>query len=97
MNDNVLLTVNHRLFFPFRIHIMKILYNEGETSFLDVRNRLNITNGNLVSHFRFLIDEDFVTFRKEIVSHRVSTVYSITKKGREEYQKFRKLMLEVLK
>ena len=88
--------VHPRLFYPFRIHIMTILNQEGETSFIQLRNRLKITNGNLVSHFRFLIDEGYVAFRKDIQGHRVATIYSITEKGKKEYQKFRSIMLDIL-
>jgi DNA-binding MarR family transcriptional regulator len=76
---------------------MNILYQEDEISFIELRDRLIINNGNLVSHFRFLISEGFVTYRKSIDGHKVSTIYTITEKGRKEYQKLRESMIEVLK
>jgi DNA-binding MarR family transcriptional regulator len=96
MSDNSLLTVHPRLFVPFRIHIMSILNQRSEISFIELRDKLKINNGNLVSHFRFLIGEGFVAFQKNINGHKVSTIYTITEKGRREYQRFRDLMLEVL-
>jgi hypothetical protein len=57
---------------------------------------VKINNGNLVSHFRFLIGEGFVTFQKNIDGHKVSNVYTITEKGIQEDQKIRELMLEIL-
>lgn len=76
---------------------MSILNKNGEISFIELREKLKINNGNLVSHFRFLISEGFVTYRKSIDGHKVSTIYTITEKGRKEYQKLRESMLEVLK
>ena len=76
---------------------MKILYSENDITFIELKNRLHTSNGALLSHMRFLEQDGFIEFRKEIQGHRIVTIYSITKKGKEEFEKFRNLMFEVLK
>ena len=44
---------------------MKILYSQTEISFIELKNRLNTSNGNILSHIRFLEQDGFIEFRKE--------------------------------
>ena len=45
---------------------MKILLKQSEIYFQDLKNKLNLTEGNLVSHLRALENEGLVTFCKDI-------------------------------
>ena len=96
VTDSCLSELPSALFFPTRIHIMKILYIENEISFVKLRDRVKIRDGNLVSHFRYLEKEGFVTYRKTFEGRYPSTIYSITEKGRKVFQEFRSHMLKVL-
>ena len=95
--DINLTTIPQKMFFPHRILIMKILSKQSEIYFQDLKNKLNLTEGNLVSHLRALEAEGLTTFRKEINGKRVRTMNCITPKGKELYKEFCESMIEVLK
>jgi DNA-binding MarR family transcriptional regulator len=95
-SDNNLLQLPHALFFPGRIHIMKILYSEGEISYVELRKRLQIPDGSLVANFRYLEKAGFTTYRKEIRGRKTVTRYNITEKGRKAFEDFRTNMAYVL-
>ena len=92
-----LTTLPQKMFFPHRILIMKILSKQSEIYFQDLKNKLNLTEGNLVSHLRALEKEGLVTFRKEINGKKVRTINCITSKGKKLYKEFCESMIEVLK
>jgi DNA-binding HxlR family transcriptional regulator len=94
--DNILLEVPNALFVPYRIHIMKILCSEKEISFVKLRDCLQIGDGNLPSHFRYLEKQGFVKYRKEFNGRYPITIYSITEKGKQVFEKFRVTMLKAV-
>ena len=65
--DNILLESSTQLFLPFRLHIMNILFKEKEIDFVSLRNRLNISDGSLFSHTKFLEKENLLFVRKEFL------------------------------
>lgn len=95
--DNILLESSTQLFLPFRLHIMNILFKEKEIDFVSLRNRLNISDGSLFSHTKFLEKENLLFVRKEFLGRKPHTIYSITEKGKNEFTKLRERLLEVLK
>ena len=95
--DNSLLELSTQLFLPYRLHIMNILYKEKEINFVTLRNRLNISDGSLFSHIKYLENESLVSVKKEFRDRKPITLYSITEKGRDEFTKLRERLFEVLK
>jgi DNA-binding HxlR family transcriptional regulator len=95
--DINLITLPQKMFFPYRILIMKILSKESEIYFQDLKHKLNLTEGNLVSHLRALEAEGLTSFRKEVNRKRVRTINCITPKGKRLYKEFCESMIEVLK
>lgn len=87
--DNILLQSSLQLFYPYRLHMMNILYKENEIDFVTLRNRLGISDGGLQSHFRYLEKDNLVTVRKEFQGRKPHTIYSITEKGINEFTKLR--------
>ena len=84
------------LFLPERILIMKLLYEEGETSFIELRDRLVIRDGNLVSYIRKLEEFGLVRYQKIFAGRYPKTIYSLTEKGRETFEQFKEQMLNTL-
>ena len=95
--DNILLQSSTQLFYPYRLHIMSILFKETEVTFGELKKRLDISTGSLHSHFRYLEKDNLVTFRKEFRDRTATTIYSITEKGIDEFTKLRERLFEVLK
>ncbi len=95
--DNILLESSTQLFLPYRLHILNILYKENEINFVTLRNRLNITDGSLFIHLKYLEKENLITVRKEFRKRKPITIYFITEKGIDEFTKLRERLFEVLK
>jgi len=95
--DNILLQSSTQLFYPYRLHIMSILFKENEITFGELKKRLDISTGSLHSHFRYLEKDKLVTYRKEFRGRTATTIYLITEKGNDEFTKLRDRLFEVLK
>jgi DNA-binding HxlR family transcriptional regulator len=95
--DNNLLELSTQLYLPFRLHIMNILFKEKEINFVTLRNRLNISDGSLFSHLKYLQKENLLCIRKEFRDRKPITIYSITEKGIDKFTKLRERLFEVLK
>ena len=58
---------------------------------------LDVTDGNLASHLKYLEREDFVTFSKEFLDRKPNTRYSVTEKGRRAFVKHIEAIEKLLK
>ncbi|MFB6141265.1 MAG: transcriptional regulator [Halosimplex sp.] len=71
---------------PTRLQIFAYLYRHGETSFTDLTEALDVTEGNLASHIEKMEDADCVVVEKEFVDRRPQTTYELTDLGREKFE-----------
>jgi DNA-binding MarR family transcriptional regulator len=56
-----------------------------EVSFTDMRETLNMTDGNLIAHMRTLHEAGYVAVTKALQGKRTLTTYSLTKEGRKAF------------
>ncbi|MCX8095163.1 MAG: transcriptional regulator [Caldisericia bacterium] len=71
-----------------RLMILGLLLKEGEMSFTDLKESLNLTDGNLTSHLRILESNGVIEVRKTFVGRRPKTFYKFTKEGKERFIKY---------
>ncbi|WP_123537236.1 winged helix-turn-helix domain-containing protein [Halosimplex salinum] len=71
---------------PTRLQIFAYLYQHGETSFPDLKDALDVTEGNLASHIGKMEDADCVAVEKQFVDRKPQTTYELTDRGREKFQ-----------
>jgi DNA-binding MarR family transcriptional regulator len=71
---------------PTRLQIFAHLYQHGETSFPDLQEALDITEGNLASHISTMEEADCVAVEKEFVDRKPQTTYRLTDRGREKFE-----------
>lgn len=95
--DAGLLKVPAKLFHPYRILILKILYLHGYADFRQLKHDLQITDGNLASHLRTLENEGYINVYKEILGRKLRTTYELTKKGLITFEQFRSCIGKVIK
>jgi predicted ArsR family transcriptional regulator len=67
---------------PVRTRIVAYLMARGEATFVELKNSLDITDGNLEAHMKKLIGADYISSRKEGGDGRTQTLYALTKVGR---------------
>lgn len=79
-----------------RLAIMTLLAARAEWSFQDLKAQLQMSDGNLITHLRSLYKAGYVSQTKEI-DGRPQTRYSLTKGGREAYEKYLTLLEAIVK
>jgi DNA-binding MarR family transcriptional regulator len=69
-----------------RLGLMSILTVNNWVSFKDVKNILDVTDGNLASHIQALEKVSFLEIRKQFIGKKPLTTYKITKIGRKAFE-----------
>ncbi len=67
---------------PLRTQLVAFLAGAGELTFSELKQRLEVSDGNLDSHLKKLIAADYVAVRKESGFGRPQTFYELTAKGK---------------
>jgi len=70
-----------------RLGIMSVLMVNDWVDFNEMKQLLNITDGNLASHSSALEKNNYIEIKKEFVGKRPRTSYRVTQVGREAFQK----------
>ena len=69
-----------------RLGIMSALMVNEEINFNDLKDLLQITDGNLASHLKTLEENDYVKIFKGFVGKKTNTTYSVTKAGEKAFK-----------
>ena len=65
-----------------RIGLMSILIVNNWVSYKEIKNLLDVTDGNLASHIHALEKISFVEIKKQFMGKKPLTTYKVTKNGR---------------
>lgn len=76
--DGLATIYDHRV----RLAIGVLLARHGEVSFAGLKQRLELTDGNLGAHLRKLEDAACVELRRDFVARKPVTWYGLTEEGR---------------
>lgn len=71
---------------PTRLQLVPYLYRHGETGFTDLREALDVTEGNLASHLDTMEEASAVPISKGFVDRKPRTAYAVTEDGREAFE-----------
>lgn len=69
-----------------RIGIMSALVMNDELSFKEIKELLNLTDGNLASHVKTLEDNNYLVVEKSFIGRKTNTTYKITAIGRKAFE-----------
>jgi len=69
-----------------RLGIMSVLMVNEKMDFINLRDLLNVTDGNLASHLRTLEKNKYIISKKRFIKKKPNTVYSITERGHEAFK-----------
>ncbi|HMJ47646.1 MAG TPA: transcriptional regulator [Ferruginibacter sp.] len=69
-----------------KLGIMSMLVVNDRISFNEIKQLLDITDGNLASHLKSLEENDFIQVQKKFVGKKTNTMYNITKKGDKAFK-----------
>ncbi len=68
-----------------RLGIMSILMVNDRVEFSEMKEMLDITDGNLASHISALEKIEYVEVKKQFVGKKPNTSYAVTKAGKKAF------------
>ena len=69
-----------------RLGVMSILMVNEEINFNDLKQMLEVTDGNLATHLQTLEDSGFIKVHKGFIGRKTNTTYSITRAGEKAFK-----------
>lgn len=81
---------------PLRTQLVAFLAGAQEVTFTQLRQTLNVSDGNLESHLKKLIAADYVGVRKESGQGRPQTYYFLTTVGNAALQNYVLILQKLL-
>ncbi len=69
-----------------RLGIMSTLMVNDEINFNDLKQLIDVTDGNLASHMKSLEDSGYVKVNKGFIGRKTNTTYAVTKAGQKAFQ-----------
>ncbi len=69
-----------------RLGIMSALMVNDNVNFNDLKELLEITDGNLASHLKALEENNFIKVDKGFIGRKTNTTYAITKAGEKAFK-----------
>jgi len=69
-----------------RLGIMSALVVNAEVNFNELKELLDITDGNLASHLKALEENKMIKVHKGFIGRKTNTTYAITKLGEKDFK-----------
>ena len=96
MNPEPFLQLDRVIHEKGRLAIMSMLAASPELSFTELRDTLNMTDGNLTTHIRTLQQEGYVSVSKSYHNNRPLTTCSLTAAGRKAFAEYIALLEKIV-
>jgi DNA-binding MarR family transcriptional regulator len=80
-----------------RLGVMSSLMVNDEISFNDLKQLLEVTDGNLATHLQTLEESGFLKVHKGFVGRKTNTTYSITKAGEKAFKEHLQALENMIK
>ena len=68
-----------------RLGVMSVLMMNEEINFNDLKQMLEVTDGNLATHLVTLEESGYIKVHKGFIGRKTNTTYSITKAGQRAF------------
>ena len=97
MNPEPFLQLDRVIHEKGRLAIMSMLAASAELSFTELRDTLDMTDGNLTTHIRSLQQEGYVAVAKSYQNRRPLTTCSLTTAGRKAFADYINLLEQIVR
>ena len=97
MNPEPFLQLDRIIHERGRLAIMSMLAASAELSFTELRDTLEMTDGNLTTHVRTLQEAGYVSIAKSYRNRRPLTTVSLTAAGRQAFANYVALLEQIVK
>ena len=96
MNPETFLQLDRIIHEKGRLAIMSMLAASPELSFTELRDALNMTDGNLTTHIRTLQEAGYVSVTKSFQKNRPLTTCSLTGAGKKAFANYINLLDSII-
>ena len=96
MNPEAFLQLDRVIHEKGRLAIMSMLAASPELSFTEMRDTLNMTDGNLTTHIRTLQEAGYVSVTKSFQNNRPLTTCSLTPAGKKAFTNYINLLEQII-
>ena len=96
MNPETFLQLDRVIHEKGRLAIMSMLAASPELSFTELRDTLNMTDGNLTTHIRTLQEAGYVSVTKSFRDNRPLTTCSLTAPGKKAFTNYINLLESII-
>ena len=96
MNPEPFLQLDRVIHEKGRLAIMSMLAASPDLSFTDLRDALNMTDGNLTTHIRTLQEAGYLAVAKSFKNRRPLTTCSLTPTGRKAFAAYVTLLEQIV-
>jgi len=76
---------------------MSILMVNDSVEFSEMKEKLDITDGNLASHISALEKLEYVEVTKQFIGKKPNTVYAVTRSGKKAFNQHLDTLEKILK
>jgi len=80
-----------------RLGVMSILMINEEINFNDLKQMLEVTDGNLATHLVNLEENGYIKVHKGFVGRKTNTTYQITRQGENAFKEHIKALESMIK
>jgi len=88
MEEHIAVKLNKTIHQKARLGIMSILVASEGAEFNYLKERLDLTDGNISSHLSLLEKERYIKIKKKFVKKKPKTFIRITDKGRQAFEEY---------
>ncbi len=80
-----------------RLGIMSALMVNDEINFNDLKELIQVTDGNLASHLKTLEESKYIIVSKGFVGRKTNTTYAVTKSGEKAFKSHLEALEQMIK
>jgi len=96
VNPEPLLQLDRIIHEKGRLAIMSLLAASPQLAFTEMRDTLNMTDGNITAHIRTLQEAGYVSVTKAFDGGRSITTYSLTAQGKKAFTSYINLLEQIV-
>ncbi len=80
-----------------RLGIMSTLMVNEAINFNELKQLINVTDGNLASHIKSLEESGYIKVNKGFIGRKTNTIYTITKAGQKAFLQHLRALEKMIK
>jgi len=80
-----------------RLGIMSALMVNNEVNFNELKELIQVTDGNLASHLKTLEENEYLKVEKGFIGRKTNTTYSVTKAGEKAFKAHLEALEQMIK